>query len=70
MVAGMSEELKDLIVDLVRCPGLYAGQYKAIESLPHGVAEYRYLGGMSLMLGLPHAYPTDLARDLAEAIGY
>ena len=53
------------IFDLVRCPGLYAGQYDDIEALPREFVEYRS-SRVEAMLGIPRAWPTDKARDYVD----
>jgi hypothetical protein len=63
---------RELLADLCRCPGLFAGQYTydgaGIEHLPLELREHAYKGSVYVMLGLGHAYPSALGVAVNEAI--
>lgn len=49
--------------DLIGCPGLFAGQYDALDEVARMFVERRYIGAAGF-IGLAKAYPTEAARSL------
>ena len=60
MARYLEERQRDVLEDLVRCPGLFAGQYEDLDLLPDEYVERRYKGAAGFM-GLATAWPTDAA---------
>ncbi len=61
------ERIAEVLDDLCRCPGLFAGQYEDLDLLPPEYVRREYKGGAGLM-GLAHAYPTDAAFAALESL--
>jgi hypothetical protein len=70
LAARLSPNQRELLDDLCRCPGLFAGQYvhdgAGIEHLPRELWFNSYSSNMLAMIGMGKAYPSDLGMLVNE----
>lgn len=64
---GLSEAQREALADVCGCPGLFAGQYPGLETLPPGLVVRNYVGAAGFM-GLAKTYPSDLGFDVHEVL--
>ena len=62
---ALNRRSAETLLDVCGCPGLFAGQYDAIERVPRGLIEYRG-EGIASFFGLRKAFPTELGEIVAE----